>query len=114
MAKAIQDTGKYNRKTTGEVISYEYEYNIYSDVDDALEGLGDDKVLSLINRMSKVDSNNTTREKTKVANGDSERKPMTAEEKARNKAKRQLEKNALAKLKSLDADALARLGIDLG
>jgi len=112
MIKSFTDTGKYSVKDTGEVITYEYEYIQYTSID----GLSDEdiaKVISLANRQAKVDANNITREKTKTANGHSERPVLTEEQKLANKERRQVEKQALSKLKGLDPETLAKLGIVL-
>jgi hypothetical protein len=104
MAKTIEATGKYKRKSTGEEVNYDFAYQAFDSLQDAIDSLGEDKALRDLQRMTKVDANNVAREKAKVANGDSERKVMTEEEKAEAKAKRELKKKALQ-----DPDVLALL-----
>jgi len=105
MSKTLQDTGKYSVKETGEVITYKFEYIVYDDSDSLVE------ILKLANRQAKVDGNNTTREKVKAENGHSARAVLTEEQKLENKAKRHADKALLEKIKSLDAEMLAGLGL---
>ena len=109
MSKVFTDKGHYKVKETGESVNYDYEYEQITGVDE----IDESKAVSLINRLLKVDANNNTREKTKSANGHSERQALTEEQKLANKEKRAIEKQALSKLKGLDADTLAKLGITL-
>ena len=104
MAQTIQDKGKY-KAPSGQDVEYPFEFLEFSSIQDAVASLTDAKVLKLINRMSKVDANNTTREKAKVVNGHSTRVEMTAEQKAEAKAQRAVQKNIM--------DILKAKGIDL-
>jgi hypothetical protein len=108
MSKEIQSSGQYTVKETGESQSYTFSYNAFENIDDALEVLGEAKVLALVQRMVKVDANNTAREKAKTANGHSTRAPMTEEEKAEKKQARAADKQLLEALKS-NPDLLAQL-----
>jgi protein subunit release factor B len=108
MAKEIQSSGQYTVKETGKPQSYSFEYRQFENIDDALETLGEAKVLSLVQRMEKVDANNTAREKAKIANGHSTRQPMSEEEKAEKKAERAANKQLLDALKA-NPELLAQL-----
>ena len=100
MSKTISSSGKYTVKETGVDVNYTFSFRQFDSIDDALETLGEAKVLSLVQRMEKVDANNTSREKAKVANGHSIRQPMSEEEKAEKKADRQVNKALLEALKN--------------
>ena len=100
MSKLIKDNGEYAVKETGEAVSYAFEFAVYDSIADAETSLGKDKVLANLNRISKSDANNTAREKAKVVNGHSSRKPMSAEQKAESKAKRKSDKELLDIIKS--------------
>ncbi len=97
--KEINATGTY-KAPTGEDITYEFDYPVIDSIQDAIDNLGNDKVKSTIQRMLKVDANNLAREKAKLENGHSSRKPMTEQEKTEAKAKRQADKQLLDILKS--------------
>ena len=104
----ISSSGKYTVKETGASIDYDYDYQSYDSIDDVLESLGEAKCLALVQRMVKVDANNTAREKAKVTNGHSARIPMSEAEKAEKKAERQANKRLLDALKS-NPDLLAQI-----
>ena len=110
MAKTIAAQGSYDAPS-GEAINFDYSYLVIDSIDDAVSELGEDKVKSCIQRMIKLDAGNTAREKAKVANGHSTRKPMSEEEKAEAKAKRSADKALLDLIKSkgLTASDLANL-----
>jgi len=97
--KEITAQGSYNAPT-GEVINYDFTYPVFETLQDAIDNLGDDKVLKDVQRMAKIDANNTTRESVKAKNGHSTRKAMTEEQKAEAKAQRQADKELLAILKN--------------
>ena len=105
--KEIISQGNYTAKD-GSVKSYEFGYNQYDTLQDAIADGGEAQALKDLQRMRKVDANNTAREKAKVANGDSTRQPMTEEQKAQAKAERQANKAILDKIKA-KAEAM---GID--
>jgi hypothetical protein len=98
--KTIKTQGTYRVKDTDEEVSYSFEYPVIDSVQDAIDNIGEDKVLSLCQRMLKIDANNVAREKARVKNGHSTRQPLTEEQKAENKAKRQADKELLALIKS--------------
>lgn len=100
MANVIQGSGQYTVKASGEVVNYDFEYDVFESIQDAIDTLGEDKALQTIQRMVKVDANNTAREKAKTANGHSTRKVLTEEEKAERKAQRQADKKLLEALKA--------------
>jgi len=108
--KEINSCGKYTVKETGEDVNYDYVYPQYDSIEDAVEDLGEDKVLALVQRMAKVDANNTSREKARTANGHSTRVVMTEEQKAEKKAERSADKELLKALKN-NPDLLAQLGL---
>lgn len=97
--KNIETTGSY-KAPNGQDTSYSYSYPSFDSLQDAVANLGEAEVLKLTQRMVKVDANNTTREKAKVANGHSSRAPQTEEQKAQAKAKRQADKAILDLLKA--------------
>ena len=97
--KTIQTNGTYTAPN-GQDVSYQFEYPQFDSLQDALASLGEPEILKLVQRMVKVDANNTTREKAKVANGHSSRKVQTEEEKAKAKADRQQAKSILDLLKA--------------
>lgn len=111
MAKMIKATGSYAHPNTKEDVTYEFEYLVIDSINDAVAELGEEKVKSCIQRMLKLDNNNIAREKAKVANGHSARKPMSEEEKAQAKAQRAANKALLdlIKAKGLTASDLASL-----
>lgn len=100
MSKLIESSGKYTVKETGASVDYDFDYQSFADIDDVLEVLGEAKVLALVQRMVKVDANNTAREKAKSANGHSTRVAMSEEEKAEKKATRSADKKLLEALKA--------------
>ena len=108
MAKMIQSTGQYTAPD-GKAVAYSFEFEQFSDLQDAIATLGNDGVLKAVQRMVKVDANNTTREKAKVANGHSARVAQTEEQKADAKAKRQSDKALLDAIKSQGVTSLADL-----
>lgn len=101
-------SGKYTIKETGLSQDYTFEYLVFDSIDEALEQLGEAKALALVQRMVKVDANNTAREKAKVANGHSTRVVMSEEDKAEKKAERQANKKLLEALKA-NPELLAQL-----
>jgi len=104
-----KSTGKYTFENTD--INFDFEYDQYESTQDAVDNLGEDVVLKVINRMVKVDAGNTSREKAKSANGHSTAKVMTEDQKNANKAKRAEDKALLDMLKTsgLDVDAIKAL-----
>lgn len=108
MSNTIESSGKYTVKDTGETVEYTFTYRSFESIDDALETLGEAKCLALIQRMEKVDANNTSREKAKSANGHSTRPVMSEEEKAAKKADRATNKKLLEALKA-NPELLAQL-----
>jgi hypothetical protein len=110
MAKNITATGTY-KAPTGEDVSYDFSYLVIDSIDDAIDNIGEDKVKSNIQRMLKLDANNIAREKAKISNGHSSRKPMSEQQKAEAKQERLANKELLAILKSkgLTAKDLANL-----
>ena len=81
--RTVKGQGSYTRKVDGSDVSYDFEYRVVEDISDLPEG----EIIALVNRMLKVDGNNTSREKAKSVNGDSTARIMTAEEKEANKVK---------------------------
>ena len=97
MTDKLNGTGEYKSKT-GTKVQYEYEYSVLSpeqvsDLNVIFESAG-----KLVQRMLKVDANNTAREKAKSVNGDSTRTAMTEEEKAQAKVKRATQRELLKRL----------------
>ena len=110
MAKLIQASGTY-KSPQGEDVNYPFEYLVIDSIDDAIAEIGEEKVKSNIQRMLKLDANNISREKAKIANGHSTRKPMSEEQKAQAKIERQANRDLLAMLKAkgITAETLASL-----
>lgn len=108
MAKNIQSSGEY-KAPNGQQVSYTFDYQAFDSLNDAIATLGEPEVLKQVQRMSKVDANNTAREKAKVANGHSTRKPLSEEEKADAKVKRQTDKALLEAIKAKGINNLADL-----
>lgn len=104
----IQSSGKYTVKETGEQVAYDFSFQSFESIEDAIDTIGEAKCLALVQRMVKVDANNTSREKAKVANGHSSHVPLTEEQKAEKKAERATNKALLDALKN-DPDLLAQL-----
>jgi len=104
----VTSAGQYTVKETGESQSYEFTYRAFESFEDAVETLGEAKILASVQRMEKVDANNTSREKAKSANGHSTRVVMTEEQKAEKKATRAADKGLLEALKA-NPELLAQL-----
>ena len=98
MAKMIQSNGEY-KAPNGAQVSYAFEYEAFDSLQDAVAVLGEAEVLKQVQRMTKVDANNTSREKAKVKNGHSTRVAQTEEQKAEAKVQRQTNKSLLDALK---------------
>lgn len=113
MAKSIQSTGSYNipegKANAGQEVSYEFEYQQFESIQDAIATLGEDAVLANVQRMHKVDANNLSREKAKSANGHSTRVVQTEEQKAQAKVKRQADKKLLDALRAKGVSTLDEL-----
>ena len=107
----ITSSGNYTVKETGASISYDYNYRVFADLDDAIEILGEAVCLKLIQRMEKVDANNTAREKAKTANGHSTRPVMSEAEKAEKKVARAEDKALLDAVKALSPEQREALGL---
>lgn len=100
MAKVIESQGQYTVKSSGEVVNYEYSYVAFDNLNDAIEALTEAEVLKRVQRMTKVDANNTAREKAKTENGHSTRPVMSEEAKAQAKVERQANKSLLDRIKA--------------
>lgn len=109
----IQSTGEY-KAPNGQQVSYSFEYAAFESLQDAIASTSEAEVLKGFQRMTKVDANNTAREKAKVANGHSARKPQTEEEKANAKLERQSNKALLDAIKSQGISSVADLKKLLG
>jgi len=107
----IESSGKYTVKETGATVDYAYSFEAYENIEQAIESLGEVKCLALIQRMVKVDANNTAREKAKTANGHSTRPVMSEEEKAEKKVARAEDKALLDAVKALSPDQREALGL---
>lgn len=111
MAEVINGSGIYKSKKTGENVEYAFEYPAYSNLQEAIDTLGEDKVFKLVQRMVRVDASNTAREQAKVENGDSTRTAMTEEQKAEAKAQRRADRALLDKIKALTPHQRKELGL---
>ena len=110
--KNLTTSGKY-KAPNGQEVVYNYTFPAFDSLQDAVASLGEAEVLSLTQRQTKVDHNNLEREKVRVANGHSTRKPQTEEEKARAKADRQANASLLAALKAKGIKTLEDLQANL-
>ena len=108
----IKSSGNYTVKETGEQVGYGFEFPVYETIEDAVDNIGEAKCLALIQRMVKVDANNTSREKAKTANGHSTRVVLSEEDKAARKVERQANKKLLDVLKD-NPELLAQLEAQL-
>lgn len=99
MSKTLTDNGTY-KAPNGDLVTYSFDYLVIDSIADAVNSIGEVKVVSNVQRMLKLDANNISREKAKVANGHSSRKPMSEEEKAQAKVERQANKALLDIIKS--------------
>jgi hypothetical protein len=97
--KSIQSQGEY-KAPNGQQVAYTFTYEAFDSLQDAIAVLGEPEVLKQVQRMTKVDANNTAREKAKTANGHSSRKPMSEEEKAAAKVERASNKQLLEAIKA--------------
>ena len=109
--KTITSSGNYVSKKTQKEVGFEFEYSAFDSLQEAIDTLGEDKVLKDVQRMIKLDASNTARESAKVANGDSVRKVMSEDEKAQAKAQRAQDKALLDKIKNLSSADRALLGL---
>ena len=105
MAQEITSQGKYVSKKSGKAVDFEFTYSTFTTLQDAIDTLGEDKVLKDVQRMVKLDASNTARESAKVANGDSERKVLSEAEKAEAKADRKAKAGRYEALVSKASDA---------
>ena len=101
----ITTTGVYKRKSTGEQVNFNFSFISYASLAEAIEHLGEQAIFSKFCRQDKVDAGNASRVSPQVANGDLERKVMTAEEKAESKADRLGVKNRDARIKAKAEEA---------
>ena len=108
MAKMVKSSGQYTAPD-GKAVAYEFEFEQFDSLQDAIAVLGEPEALKTIQRMVKVDANNTTREKAKVANGHSTRVVQTEEQKAKAKVQRQSDKALLDAIKAKGVTSLSDL-----
>lgn len=98
--KNIDTIGSY-KAPNGQNVEFPVTYPQFENLQDAVSFAGGEgEALKLIQRMVKVDAGNVAREKAKVANGHSSRKPQTEEQKAAAKAERASSKALLEALKA--------------
>lgn len=109
--KVINGSGEYVSKKTGQKVGYTYDYVQYDTIQELIEEHGEAKVLSLAQRMLKLDAANPAREHAKTQNGDSTRKVMSEEEKAQGKVERAQNKALLDKIKALTPEQRSALGL---
>ncbi len=84
----------------GEVITFDYEYEVYDSLQEAIEGLGgEDKVLAMLNQTHKEDCRNNASGRAKAQNGHSPERTLTPEEKEKRKAQRQADRQLLKLIK---------------
>jgi hypothetical protein len=96
-------TGSLNVSVNGKQEAHDYDYVQYEDVQDAIDSIGEDAVLKLVNRMSKVDARNAEAAKFNT-------RTLTEEQKLANKEKARKDRELLAKLKA-NPELLASLGL---
>ena len=107
--KIIESQGEYTVKATGAKVNYSFAFQAFDNLNDAIQVLGEDKAFEAIQRMVKVDANNTAREKAKSANGHSTVVKQTEEQKAKAKVSRQADKALLIALKAKGISSLEEL-----
>lgn len=93
-------TGERVERNGVAFVEFEAEFVQYDTTAEAVSKLGEDKVLALINRMTKLDHTNPARENAKSSNGHSKRPVMTAEQKESAKQERKANKSVLDALKA--------------
>jgi hypothetical protein len=103
--KMIESQGEYTVKATGAKVNYTFSFMAFDNLQDAIATLGEAKAFEAIQRMVKVDANNTAREKAKSANGHSSVVKQTEEQKAKAKLARQADKVLLQAIKAKMAEA---------
>lgn len=108
MARTINGSGQYKGKD-GKEKTFQFEYPQFDNVQDAIDTLGEDRVLANVQRMSKLDAANVAREKARIASGDSTKKVMTEEEKARAKEARSREREILKALREKGVSSVEEL-----
>ena len=104
----LKSSGEYTFKETGTKHTFEYDFPVYATIEEAIDELGEVKVLAMANQTSKEDKANNAREATKRANGHSVERTLTPEEKEARKQSRKADRDLLKVLKS-NPDLLAQL-----
>lgn len=107
--KIIESQGEYTVKATGAKVNYSFSFMAFDNLADAVQTMGEAKVFEAVQRMTKVDANNTAREKAKSANGHSTVVKQTEEQKAKAKLQRQADKALLVALKAKGIGSLEEL-----
>ena len=107
--KIIESQGEYTVKATGAKVNYSFAFQAFDSLADAVDVLGEAKAFEAIQRMVKVDANNTAREKAKSSNWHSSVVKQTEEQKARAKVQRQADKAILQALKAKGVSSIADL-----
>ena len=107
--KIIESQGEYTVKATGAKVNYAFSFMAFDNLSDAIATLGEAKVFEAVQRMTKVDANNTAREKAKSSNGHSTVVKQTEEQKAKAKVARQADKALLVALKAKGISSLEKL-----
>jgi len=97
--KSIKSSGEYTYKEDGTKHTFEYDFPVYANLDEATDELGEVKILSMVNQTSKEDCANNSREATKRANGHSTERVLTPEEKESRKQSRREDRELLKALK---------------
>lgn len=98
--KQFKGSGEYTYKDDGSKHNFNYDYPIYDSLDEAVDELGETKILAMTNQTSKEDSANNSREAQKRANGHSVERTLTAEEKEDRKQSRKADRELLKLIKS--------------
>ena len=104
----LKSNGEYTFKEDGSKHGFDYSFPVYANIEEAIDEIGETKILSMVNQTSKEDSANNSREATKRANGHSVERSLTPEEKENRKQSRKEDRNLLKMLKA-NPDLLAQV-----
>ena len=107
----IKGSGEYTDNATGKVHNFSFEYEHFSNLQDAIDNAEDEgQLLAMINRQGKSDARNTASAKAQASNGHNQR-VVTAEQKEANKAKAKTQRAVFSALQGKTADELEAMGL---
>ena len=111
--KEIKSSGEYTFKEDGSKHSFEYAFPVYANIEEAIDELGDAKILAMVNQTAKEDCANNAREAQKRANGHSAERVLSPDEQEARKQERKAN-SALIKMLKANPEELAKLMAKLG